>query len=97
MIAVTLIVVAVPEGLPMAVTLSLAFSMRRLMEQNTLPRTMHACETMGATSVICTDKTGTLTQNQMQIAETFFPEDTDMRLVEESISVNTTANLDYSE
>ena len=97
MIAVTLIVVAVPEGLPMAVTLSLAFSMRRLMEQNTLPRTMHACETMGATSVICTDKTGTLTQNQMQIAETFFPKDTDMRLVEESISVNTTANLDYSD
>ena len=97
MIAVTLIVVAVPEGLPMAVTLSLAFSMRRLMEQNTLPRTMHACETMGATSVICTDKTGTLTQNQMQIAETFFPEDTNMKLVEESISVNTTANLDYSD
>ncbi len=97
MIAVTLIVVAVPEGLPMAVTLSLAFSMRRLMEQNTLPRTMHACETMGATSVICTDKTGTLTQNQMQIAETFFPEDTDMKLVEESICVNTTANLDYSD
>lgn len=97
MIAVTLIVVAVPEGLPMAVTLSLAFSMRRLMEQNTLPRTMHACETMGATSVICTDKTGTLTQNQMQVAETFFPENTDMELVEESISVNTTANLDYSD
>ncbi|MBQ6096838.1 MAG: calcium-translocating P-type ATPase, PMCA-type [Bacteroidales bacterium] len=97
MIAVTLIVVAVPEGLPMAVTLSLAFSMRRLMEQNTLPRTMHACETMGATSVICTDKTGTLTQNQMQIAETFFPEGTNMKLVEESISVNTTANLDYSD
>ena len=97
MIAVTLIVVAVPEGLPMAVTLSLAFSMRRLMEQNTLPRTMHACETMGATSVICTDKTGTLTQNQMQIAETFFPESTNMKLVEESISVNTTANLDYSD
>lgn len=97
MIAVTLIVVAVPEGLPMAVTLSLAFSMRRLMEQNTLPRTMHACETMGATSVICTDKTGTLTQNQMQIAETYFPEGTNMKLVEESISVNTTANLDYSD
>ena len=97
MIAVTLIVVAVPEGLPMAVTLSLAFSMRRLMEQNTLPRTMHACETMGATSVICTDKTGTLTQNQMQIADTFFPEGTNMKLVEESICVNTTANLDYSD
>lgn len=97
MIAVTLVVVAVPEGLPMSVTLSLAFSMRRLMDQNTLPRTMHACETMGATSVICTDKTGTLTQNQMQIADTFFPDDTDMKLVEESVSVNTTANLDYSD
>lgn len=97
MIAVTLIVVAVPEGLPMAVTLSLAFSMRRLMDQNTLPRTMHACETMGATSVICTDKTGTLTQNQMQIVETFFPDDTTKNLVEESICVNTTANLDYSD
>ena len=69
MIAVTLIVVAVPEGLPMSVTLSLAFSMRKLMKQNTLPRTMHSCETMGAASVICTDKTGTLTQNQMQVAE----------------------------
>lgn len=105
MIAVTLIVVAVPEGLPMAVTLSLAFSMKRLMEQNTLPRTMHACETMGATSVICTDKTGTLTQNQMKIHETFFPklrnqelgEDEMSRLIEESISVNTTANLDFSD
>lgn len=70
MIAVTLIVVAVPEGLPMSVTLSLAFSMRKLMKENTLPRTMHSCETMGATSVICTDKTGTLTQNRMQVAET---------------------------
>ena len=72
MIAVTIIVVAVPEGLPMAVTLSLAFSMKRLMKQNTLPRTMHACETMGATSVICTDKTGTLTQNQMKVSELIF-------------------------
>lgn len=105
MIAVTLIVVAVPEGLPMAVTLSLAFSMRRLMEQNTLPRTMHSCETMGATSVICTDKTGTLTQNQMQVHETFFPElkgcgmDDSLfaKQVVESMSVNTTANLDYSD
>lgn len=69
MIAVTLIVVAVPEGLPMAVTLSLAFSMKRLMKQNTLPRTMHACETMGAVSVICSDKTGTLTQNQMKVVD----------------------------
>ena len=98
MIAVTLIVVAVPEGLPMAVTLSLAFSMRRLMQQNTLPRTMHACETMGAASVICTDKTGTLTQNQMQVADTYFPnEEADRTLIEESIAVNTTANLDHAD
>lgn len=105
MIAVTLIVVAVPEGLPMAVTLSLAFSMKRLMEQKTLPRTMHACETMGATSVICTDKTGTLTQNQMQVHETFFPNLTDQkmgsdefsRLLAESIGTNTIANLDHSD
>lgn len=105
MIAVTLIVVAVPEGLPMSVTLSLAFSMRKLMKENTLPRTMHACETMGATSVICTDKTGTLTQNQMQIAETFFPDLSNQQLgqdeisqfIKESIAANTTANLDYSD
>ncbi len=96
MIAVTLIVVAVPEGLPMSVTLSLAFSMRKLMNENTLPRTMHACETMGATSVICTDKTGTLTQNQMQISE--------MRIdgltadqTAEMIATNTTANLDFAD
>lgn len=93
MIAVTLIVVAVPEGLPMAVTLSLAFSMRRLMQQGTLPRTMHACETMGAASVICTDKTGTLTQNRMQVADTYF---TDPALIAESIGTNTTAHLDYA-
>ena len=68
MIAVTLIVVAVPEGLPMAVSLSLAYSMRRMLKTNNLVRKMHACETMGATTVICTDKTGTLTQNQMQVA-----------------------------
>ena len=72
MIAVTLIVVAVPEGLPMAVTLSLAYSMRRMMKTNNLVRKMHACETMGATTVICTDKTGTLTQNQMRIYQTQF-------------------------
>ena len=95
MIAVTLIVVAVPEGLPMSVTLSLAFSMRKLMKENTLPRTMHACETMGATSVICTDKTGTLTQNQMQVAEEML-EDIKPELIEEMIAVNTTANLDFS-
>ena len=104
MIAVTLIVVSVPEGLPMAVTLSLAFSMKRLMKQNTLPRTMHACETMGATRVICTDKTGTLTQNQMQVAEVFFPmlngqvlgTDDFSNFLKESMSTNTTANLDFS-
>ena len=74
MIAVTLIVVAVPEGLPMAVTLSLAYSMRRMLKTNNLVRKMHACETMGAATVICTDKTGTLTQNQMRVAEVFFLE-----------------------
>ncbi|MBR1665766.1 MAG: calcium-translocating P-type ATPase, PMCA-type [Bacteroidaceae bacterium] len=69
MLAVTLIVVAVPEGLPMAVTLSLAYSMRRMLKTNNLVRRMHACETMGAATVICTDKTGTLTQNQMRVVE----------------------------
>ncbi|MBN2694593.1 cation-translocating P-type ATPase [bacterium] len=72
MVAVTLIVVAVPEGLPMSVTLSLALSMRRMLLANNLVRKMHACETMGATTVICTDKTGTLTQNQMRVHETLF-------------------------
>jgi len=95
MIAVTLIVVTVPEGLPMSVTLSLAFSMKRLMDSNTLPRTMHACETMGAASVICTDKTGTLTKNQMEVEEADI-EDTDDQLLYEMIAVNTTANLDFS-
>ena len=105
MIAVTLIVVAVPEGLPMAVTLSLAFSMKRLMKQNTLPRTMHACETMGAVSVICSDKTGTLTQNQMKVVGTAFPElnnqeltdDKFSSLLKECIAINTTANLDFAD
>ena len=96
MIAVTLVVVAVPEGLPMAVTLSLAFSMRKLMKSNTLPRTMHACETMGAASVICTDKTGTLTKNQMVVMETKM-EDCSEALIAELIAVNSTANLDESE
>lgn len=96
MIAVTLIVVAVPEGLPMSVTLSLAFSMRKLMKENTLPRTMHSCETMGATSVICTDKTGTLTQNKMQVAEAKIKE-TNEALVDELVALNTTANLDLSD
>lgn len=67
MMAVTLIVVAVPEGLPMSVTLSLALNMRRMLKTNNLVRKMHACETMGAITVICTDKTGTLTQNLMQV------------------------------
>lgn len=105
MIAVTLVVVSVPEGLPMAVTLSLAYSMRRMLKTNNLVRKMHACETMGATTVICTDKTGTLTQNQMRVAETNFyglPEqklsDNEMsREIEVGIAVNSTAQLDLSD
>ncbi|WP_290381514.1 calcium-translocating P-type ATPase, PMCA-type [uncultured Muribaculum sp.] len=104
MIAVTLLVVSIPEGLPMAVTLTLAYSMRRMLKTNNLVRKMHACETMGATTVICTDKTGTLTENQMRIYRTDFfglPEqrldDSVMsRLVEEGIAVNSTALLDLS-
>jgi len=99
MIAVTLIVVAVPEGLPMAVNLSLAFSMKRLMNQNTLPRTMHSCETMGATTVICTDKTGTLTKNQMSVKGTYFAKENDddfSKFLIEAIAVNSTANLDFA-
>lgn len=105
MIAVTLIVVSVPEGLPMSVTLSLALSMNRMLKTNNLVRKMHACETMGATTVICTDKTGTLTQNQMQVFETSFynldsqqlREDILSQLIKEGISVNSTAYLDFSE
>ena len=95
MIAVTLIVVAVPEGLPMAVTLSLAYSMRRMLKTNNLVRKMHACETMGATTVICTDKTGTLTQNQMRVSEvSFIGMKSDLQeLVYQGIAVNTTASL----
>lgn len=104
MIAVTLIVVAVPEGLPMAVTLSLAYSMRRMLKTNNLVRKMHACETMGATTVICTDKTGTLTQNQMSVEETQFyglanqalGKDETSRLIKEGIALNSTASLDLS-
>ncbi len=96
MIAVTLIVVAVPEGLPMSVTLSLAFSMKKLMNENTLPRTMHACETMGAASVICTDKTGTLTQNKMQVSDIQLS-DIQNDIIPEMIATNTTANLDYAD
>ena len=94
--SVTLVVVAVPEGLPMAVTLSLAYSMRRMLKTNNLVRKMHACETMGATTVICTDKTGTLTQNQMQVAEANFYGDTPQAIIEEGIAVNSTATLDFS-
>ena len=96
MVAVTLVVVAVPEGLPMAVTLSLAYSMRRMLKTNNLVRKMHACETMGATTVICTDKTGTLTQNQMQVADTAFYGDPSDDVVAEGIAVNSTAQLDLS-
>ncbi len=98
MIAVTLIVVAVPEGLPMAVTLSLAYSMRSMLKTNNLVRRMHACETMGATSVICTDKTGTLTQNQMRVDEIkIFGNDGDAELLtNECMAVNSTAQLDMT-
>lgn len=97
MIAVTLVVVSVPEGLPMAVTLSLAYSMRRMLKTNNLVRKMHACETMGATTVICTDKTGTLTQNQMQVFRTnFFVPPSESLYIDEGIAVNSTAQLDLS-
>ena len=89
MMAVTLIVVAVPEGLPMSVTLSLALNMRRMLKTNNLVRKMHACETMGAITVICTDKTGTLTQNLMQVHEAQVDE-SNPELVAESIAVNST-------
>lgn len=97
MLAVTLIVVAVPEGLPMAVTLSLAYSMRRMLKSNNLVRKMHACETMGATTVICTDKTGTLTENQMRIYSTdFFIPDSDQEYIYQGMAVNSTAELDMT-
>ena len=96
MVAVTLVVVAVPEGLPMAVTLSLAYSMRRMLKTNNLVRKMHACETMGATTVICTDKTGTLTQNQMQVYKSNFFGNPSNDVLYEGIAVNSTAQLDLS-
>lgn len=102
MLAVTLLVVSVPEGLPMAVTLSLAYSMRRMLKTNNLVRKLHACETMGATTVICTDKTGTLTQNRMRVASMqFYPVEglTQQQcdaLVREGMAVNSTASLDLS-
>ena len=96
MMAVTLIVVAVPEGLPMSVTLSLALNMRRMLKTNNLVRKMHACETMGAITVICTDKTGTLTQNLMQVHEAKVDE-SQMDVVAEGISANSTAFLEEAE
>ena len=97
MIAVTLAVVAVPEGLPMAVTLSLAYSMRRMLKTNDLVRKMHACETMGATTVICTDKTGTLTQNLMSVDEMKMYGDAPEKVLDEGIAVNSTASIDFSD
>ena len=105
MIAVTLIVVAVPEGLPMSVTLSLALSMRRMLETNNLVRKMHACETMGAATVICTDKTGTLTKNRMSLGDSLFfgleggrIDNSEVgKLLAEGIALNSTAFLDYSD
>lgn len=96
MIAVTVVVVSVPEGLPMAVTLSLAYSMQKMLQTNNLARKMHACETMGATTVICTDKTGTLTENLMTVAEAQFygAEGAGSRLVQEGLVLNSTATLD---
>ena len=96
MMAVTLIVVAVPEGLPMSVTFSLALNMRRMLKTNNLVRKMHACETMGAITVICTDKTGTLTQNLMQVHEAKVDE-SQMDVVAEGISANSTAFLEEAE
>jgi Ca2+-transporting ATPase len=98
MIAVTVIVVAVPEGLPMSVTLSLALSMKRMLSTNNLVRKMHACETMGAATVICTDKTGTLTQNQMKIYDTkFYGSEGITDIIKEGIATNSTAYLDFSD
>ena len=105
MLAVTLIVVSVPEGLPMSVTLSLALSMRKMLKHNNLVRRMHACETMGAATVICTDKTGTLTQNKMQVYQAHFDglpdgrfaDDEASRIVAQGIACNSTAFLDDSD
>ncbi len=104
MLAITVVVIAVPEGLPMSVTLSLALSMKRMLKTNNLVRKMHACETMGAATVICTDKTGTLTMNRMSINDLMIPilpekkllDDENSKLIIEAMSLNTTAFLDMS-
>ncbi|MDR1536050.1 MAG: calcium-translocating P-type ATPase, PMCA-type [Planctomycetota bacterium] len=104
MVAVTVVVMAVPEGLPMCVTLSLAYSMRKMTATNNLVRKLHACETIGAASVICSDKTGTLTMNEMRVARAAFPppvsgaapEDRQREGLFEAVAVNSTANLEKS-
>ncbi|HEY9551439.1 MAG TPA: calcium-translocating P-type ATPase, PMCA-type, partial [Prevotella sp.] len=97
MMAVTLIVMAVPEGLPMAITLSLALNMRRMLKSNNLVRKLHACETMGAVTVICTDKTGTLTQNKMQVNEMVAAPGSEPSLLHSALALNTTAELNGTE
>lgn len=103
MIAVALLVMAVPEGLPMSVALSLAYSMRRLLKSNNLVRKLNACETMGAATIICTDKTGTLTQNRMQVQAAYINDDESQALppcteaLARAIAVNSTAELDFTD
>lgn len=97
MIAVAVIVVAVPEGLALSVTLSLAYSMRKMTKQNNLVRRMHACETIGAATVICSDKTGTLTMNQMRVQNINFPSlenAVPSDLLIDAMAANSTANLE---